>query len=65
MCVSEGTWLSGKALDSQPWDCKFDPPLTHIKLLNGDMYWFFSGKNTPVYQCFTLGTLKNQVCYVW
>jgi len=22
-------------------------------------------KNAPVYQCFTLGTLKNLVCHVW
>jgi len=29
------------------------------------MYWFFSGKNDPVYQCFTLGTLKNLDCHVW
>jgi len=45
MYVRKGTWLSGKALDFQPWDCEFDLPLTHITLLNGDMYWFFSGKN--------------------
>jgi len=22
-------------------------------------------KNAPVYQCYTLGTLKNLVCHVW
>jgi len=29
------------------------------------MYWVFPGKNATVYQCFTLGTIKNLVCHVW
>ena len=39
----------------RPSDC----PLTPTKITKkGDMYWFFPG-NALVYQCFTLGTLKE------
>jgi len=31
-------------LDCQPRDCEFDPPSLQLKLLKGDMYWFFPGK---------------------
>jgi len=44
---SEGIWLSGKTLDCRPRDCKFDPPSLQLKLLKGDMYWFFPGKMLP------------------
>jgi len=60
-----GICLSGKTLDCQPRDCEFDPPSLQLKLLKEDMYWFFPGKNATVYQCFTLGTLKNLVSHVW
>jgi len=40
----EGIWLSGKTLDCRPRDCEFDPPSLQLKLLKGDMYWFFPGK---------------------
>jgi len=64
---SEGIWLSGKTLDCLPRDCEFDPPSLQLKLLKkGDMYCMvLPRKNAPVYQCFTLGTLKNLVCHVW
>ena len=39
--VCEGIWLSGKTLDCQPRDCEFDSPSLQLKLLKGDMYWFF------------------------
>ena len=44
---SEGIWLSGKTLDCRPRDCEFDPPSLQLKLLKGDMYWFFPGKMLP------------------
>ena len=34
-------------------------PSHQLKLLKRDMYGFFPRKNVPVYQCYTLGTLKN------
>jgi len=45
--VCEGIWLSGKTLDCQPRDCEFDSPSLQLKLLKGDMYWFFPGKMLP------------------
>ena len=41
---SEGIWLSGKTLDCRPRNCEFDPRSLQLKLLKGDMYWFFPGK---------------------
>jgi len=41
-----GIWLSGKTLDCRPRDCEFDPSL-QLKVLKGDMYWFFPGKMLP------------------
>jgi len=62
---SEGIWLSGKTLHCRPRDCEFDPP-PHSNL----NYWkrryilVLPQENAPLYQCFTLGTLKNLVCHV-
>ena len=65
---SEGIWLSGKTLDCRPSDCEFDPP-TPTKTAKMEICTSTSqekrSKKVPVYQCFTLGTLKNQVCHVW
>jgi len=61
----EGIWLSGKTLDCRPRDCEFDPPSLQLKLLKRRYLRVFPRKNAPVYQCFTLDTLKNLVCHVW
>jgi len=44
---SKGIWLSGKTLACRPKDCEFDPPSLQLKLLIGDMYWFFPEKMLP------------------
>ena len=62
---SEGIWLSGKTLDCRPRDCEFDPPSLQLKLLKRRYVLVLPRKNALVYQCFTLGTLKNLVCHVW
>jgi len=36
-------WLSGITLDCRPRDCEFDP-LTQLKLLKEEMYWYYLGK---------------------
>ena len=43
----EGIWLSGKTLDCRPRDCEIDLLSLQLKLLKGDMYWFFLGKVLP------------------
>jgi len=52
--VNEGIWLSGKTLDCQPRDCEFDPLSLQLKLLKGDMYWFFPGKFLRVSVLYTV-----------
>jgi len=61
---SEGIWLSGKTLGCRLRDCEFDP-LTLTKITKRRCVRVLSRKNAPVYQCFTLGTLKNLVCHMW
>jgi len=48
-----GIWLSGKTLDCRPRDCEFDSPSLRLKLLKGDMYWFFPGKCSRVSVLYT------------
>ena len=40
-------------------------PLTSTKITKRRYVLVLPKKNVPVYQCFTLGTLKNLVCHVW
>jgi len=40
-------------------------PLTPTKITKRGYVLVLPWKNAPVYQCFTLGTLKNLVCHVW
>ena len=40
-------------------------PLTPTKITKRRYILVLPRKNAPVYQCFTLGTLKNLVCHVW
>jgi len=40
-------------------------PLTPIKITERRYVLVLPRKNAPVYQCFTLGTLKNLVCHLW
>ena len=40
-------------------------PLTPTKITKRRYVLVRPSKNAPVYQCFTLGTLKNLVCHVW
>jgi len=63
--ASERIWLSGKTLDCRPRDCEFNPPSLQLKLLKRRYVLVLPRKHAPVYQCFTLGTLKNLVCHVW
>ena len=65
MELGEGIWLSGKTFDCRARDCEFDPPSLQRKLLKRRYVMVLPMKNAPVYQCFTLGTLKNLFCHVW
>jgi len=66
--ISEGIWL-------KHWDVvkhsTADPgiassiPLTPTKITKRRYVMVLPRRNAPVYQCFTLGTLKNLVCHVW
>ena len=40
-------------------------PLTPTKITKRRNVLVIPEKNAPVYQCFTMGTLKNLVCHVW
>jgi len=60
-----GIWLSGKTFDCRPRDCEFDPPSLQLKLLKEMYVLVLPRKNAPVYQCFTLGMLKNLGYLVW
>jgi len=40
-------------------------PLTPTKITKRRYVLVLPRNNAPVYQCFTLGTLKNLVCHVW
>ena len=40
-------------------------PLTPTKITKRRYVLVLPRENAPVYQCFTLGTLKNLVCHVW
>ena len=40
-------------------------PLTITKITKRRNVLVLPWKNAPVYQCFTLGTLKNLVCHMW
>ena len=40
-------------------------PLTSTKLTKRTYVQVLPRQNAPVYQCFTLGTVKNLVCHVW
>jgi len=62
---SEGICLSGKTLDCRPKYCEFDPLSLQLKLLKMRFVLGLPRKNARVYQCFTLGTIKNLVCHVW
>ena len=61
----EEIWLSDKPLDCRLRDCEFDPPLTPTKITKRRYVLILSRKNAPMYQCLTLGMLKNLVCHVW
>ena len=54
-----------KLIDCRPRDCEFDPPINQLKLLIGDMYWFFPLQEKCSCQYCTLNMLKNLVCNVW
>ena len=40
-------------------------PLSPTKITKRRYILVLPRKNAPVYQCFTLGTLKNLVCHMW
>jgi len=40
-------------------------PLTSTKLTKRRYVPVLPRKNASVYQCFTLGTIKNLVCHMW
>ena len=59
---SNKTWL--KHLTVSPGIVSLIPPHpTKIYLRSYTLV--LPRKNAPVYQCFTLGTIKNLVCHVW
>ena len=54
-----------KHLTADPGEWEFDPPSHTLKLpKKGECMGSFQ-ENAPVYQCYTLDTLKNLVCHVW
>ena len=61
----EGIWLIGKTIDCRPRDCEFDLPSLQLKITKRRYVLVLPRKKAPVYQCFTLGTLKSLVCHVW
>jgi len=66
--VGQGVQWSegGSNLLSLGWQrLRVRSPLTPTKITEKEICTGSSQENIPVYQCCTLGTLKNLVCHVW